>query len=128
LTSLRLLLLLAAAATLLGGCGGSSASKYSTSSPESELAQIDLKTPLPTDAQVAPYATVLDQLQQDCTNPRRELADYATAIHQRVASASTLHILRLALTLTQQAVAKGAVRSDCKETFAAAGVAASGGG
>jgi hypothetical protein len=110
---------------LVGGCGSSSRSSasYAPSSSEYLLAVIDLNKPTATDPQVKPYATVLDSLQQDCTNPRVQLADYATTLHQHFPHASALHVLDIALGVARQAISKGADRSNCEEAFAAAGVA-----
>jgi hypothetical protein len=118
------LLVALALSALLAGCGSTtSSSRYPSSSPEYELAVVDHNAPTVTDDQVAPYATALDSLQADCTNPRRQLADYATTIHEHFPNGSALHVLTVALYVARQAIKHGADRSDCKEAFAAAGVA-----
>ena len=121
-----------ATAMLVVGCGGaettSTPSKYSSTSPEYELAKIDEHAGTPSDSQVERYASVLDQLQRRCTDPRVQLADWASSIKANLnPSDSEMHLLSLALEQANRVAAKGAVQSSCHEVFLVVGVAAKGG-
>jgi hypothetical protein len=128
-----LMVLVAVIALSAAGCGSGTeasetSSKFSSSSPEYQLASIDLHGGKPSDEEVERYVSVLDQLQHLCTDSKQQLADWASGIKTDIAPRdSEMRLLSLALEQVRRVEAKGATRSSCREVFLVVGVAAKGG-
>lgn len=108
------------------GCGQVAvhSSRYAASSPEYQLAKIDGHGAEPSDEQVGRYVSILDQLQRRCTDSRRQLADWASAIKANFTRDSEMDLLESALEQADRVEAQGARRSSCREIFVIIGVAA----
>jgi hypothetical protein len=116
-------------AVVLAGCASSQAepAKYARSSPEYQLAVIDHHGAQPTNSQVEPYVTVLNQLQARCTDSRRQLTEWASDIKENFTGDSEMHLLKMALEQVDRAnavIGPSARRGSCKEVFLLVGVAA----
>ena len=61
---------------LLAACDGGSSSRYSSSDPEYQLADLDDKSVELNDDTIAPYARALDGLQARCRDSRSAIAEY----------------------------------------------------